>query len=222
MKNRIIFVGSVIFMALIFVITFVGCDGLFGNKNPIKIPTKAELVGFQTEFDLGDDFSLGGGVVTVTYSNGDVVSYTEANLDEINIIVDSGDFDSSEVEKFTITVKSTKYKQINTTYEVHVIDPAETVSMPIPNPNGGAYEIGHTVNVALSCRRAADDGSEIWYTLDKSTPAKDGANSTLYTGTAITITESTTIKAKAYTDDGRTPSSVMETKFVFAELPDEE
>ena len=219
MKNRIILAGSVIIMALVIAIALVGCDGLFGNNNPIKIPTKAELVGFQTEFDLDDDFSLGGGVVTVTYSNGSVISYTEANLDEINLIVDSSGFDSSKVDEYTITVKSTKYKQINETYKVHVIDPDETVRMPIASPYGGAYVAGNSVEVELSCRT---EGAEIWYTLNENTPT-NAAPSLLYVeGTPLVFTETTILWAKAFTVDGKTPSATLKTGFSFDLPPDEE
>jgi len=77
----------------------------------------------------------------------------------------------------------------------YTVAAASTVTMPVANPPDGSYVIsGETVSLS-----AFTAGSEIWYTVDGSTPAKNGAGSARYTS-PITITTNVTIKAIAVKD----------------------
>ena len=80
--------------------------------------------------------------------------------------------------------------------------PPDTVSTPTATPGAGQVASGSTVALAT-----ATPDADIWYTTDDSTPAKDGASSTLYS-TPITITAAVTIKAIAVKDD-MTDSAVL-------------
>ena len=64
-----------------------------------------------------------------------------------------------------------------------------TVDSPIANPDGGNFET--SVDVELSC---GTEGAKIYFTTDGSTPTTE---STEYTGTAITLEATTTLKAIA-------------------------
>lgn len=64
-----------------------------------------------------------------------------------------------------------------------------TVDTPVANPDGGNFET--SVDVTLSC---GTDGAKIYYTTDGNTPTTE---STEYTGTAITLEATTTLKAIA-------------------------
>lgn len=68
------------------------------------------------------------------------------------------------------------------------VETAGQVAAPVISPNGGAFD--QTLDVTLSC---ATPGATIYYTIDGSDV---NANSLRYTG-PITLTENTTIKARA-------------------------
>ena len=81
--------------------------------------------------------------------------------------------------------KGSGISQVTITYTA----PSAAVATPTFSPAGGLYT--STQNVELAC---ATGGATIYYTLDGSTPT---GSSTEYTGTAITVDATTTIKAIA-------------------------
>ena len=84
-----------------------------------------------------------------------------------------------------------------------------TVATPIANPVGGTYVSAQ--NVTLTC---STSGSQIWYTIDNSTPEVNGATSNLYiTGSPVFIAQNTTLKAKAFKPDW-TPSAISADNYI--------
>ena len=83
--------------------------------------------------------------------------------------------------------------------------PAGTVATPTASPQGGNFAA--PVSVALSC---ATGGAAIYYTLNNSTPT---TGSTLYTGTAISIAATATLKAIAV-KNGMNDSAVMTAAYI--------
>ena len=76
----------------------------------------------------------------------------------------------------------------------------ETVATPTFTPNGGTFN-EESITVNVSC---ATEGAVIRYTNDGSEPTED---SQIFPATGITLTETTTLKAKAW-KDGMTASAV--------------
>ncbi len=77
-----------------------------------------------------------------------------------------------------------------------------TVAAPVFSPDGGTYTSAR--NVSISCATA---GSTIRYTKDHSSPSSTWG--TIYTGTPISVTQDTTLKAIAYkTDWNDSPETV--------------
>ena len=84
----------------------------------------------------------------------------------------------------------------------------ETVATPTFTPDGGIYT--QTQSVTLSC---TTEGASIYYTNDGTDPTE---NSTLYSS-AIEVSETTTLKAKAF-KSGYTASAVATATYTFPEL----
>ncbi len=79
-------------------------------------------------------------------------------------------------------------------------------------PNGGNFTSGETVSVTLNATDDNDQGVEIYYTLDGSTPSK---SSNLYTST-LSISSNTTVKAIAY-DNENASSTIISNNFSFSD-----
>ena len=79
------------------------------------------------------------------------------------------------------------------------------VAAPTFTPAGGT-SFTESISVTINC---ATDGATVHYTLDGSTPT---SSSTTYSGSAITLTETTTVKAIAYDSEGNS-SSVATAKY---------
>ncbi|NPV90426.1 MAG: hypothetical protein HPY50_06615 [Firmicutes bacterium] len=90
-----------------------------------------------------------------------------------------------------------------------VIPVVETVAAPVINPNGGTFTEAQSVTIS-----SATSGATIRYTADGSEPT---AASTTYKG-AITVSGSTTIKAKAF-KDGMTDSGMTSAVFTINTPP---
>ena len=93
---------------------------------------------------------------------------------------------------------------------VYTVASLDQVAKPIANPSGGMVISGTTVTLTLN---STTSDAEIWYTTNGTTPAKDGAASTLYTSAiSITITAATSIKAIAV-KAGLTDSAMLEVEY---------
>lgn len=118
----------------------------------------------------------------------------------------------------TVTSYGTKLKQwsdvksplIHKVNEVFA-DGTAKVTAPVFSPVGGTFY--EPQNVTLSC---GTEDAVIRYTLDGSQPT---ANSQIYTG-AINITETTTIKAKAY-KEGMSDSTIVSAVYTIRSTPTE-
>ncbi len=118
-----------------------------------------------------------------------------------NAATNSGDNDTDNVEKveissptsgeYTITVthKGTLSSSQNYSIIISGIDSSVLVSTPTFSPAGGTYS--STQSVTISC---ATSGSSIYYTTDGSDPT---TSSNLYS-TPVSVSTSTTLKAKAF------------------------
>ena len=105
-----------------------------------------------------------------------------------------------------IAVKS-EYTNSAVASAAFTITAREVVATPVINPNGGTYE--ESATVTITC---ATSGATIHYTLDGTTPTTSSA---VYTS-AITLTESTTIKAIAVKSE-YTNSAVASAAFTITE-----
>ena len=99
-------------------------------------------------------------------------------------------------------------QEIDITWTTGGTPPHETVATPTFNPVGGIY-FG-TLSVAIDC---TTEGASIFYTDDGTEPSE---SSTPYEDT-LTISETTTIKAKAF-KTGYTPSSIATATYTLPEL----
>ena len=110
----------------------------------------------------------------------------------------------------TVSVNSNKYFQFigATFYREDDSSGQETVATPTFSPFGGIYT--ESQSVTISC---ATDGADIYYTNDGTEPTE---SSTLYTS-AIEVSETTTLKAKAF-KTGSAPSGIATATYTFPEL----
>ncbi len=142
----------------------------------------------------------------------------ETDLIDIDWETPTG-FDASKLDAQTITVTGTveypKYVD-NTdapktvTVAINVAAP-DTVETPTSNVAAGTYDKAQLVE--LSC---GTEGATIYYTTDGAEPTDQ---STEYTGDAIQVSSTTTIKAIAYADEMK-PSQVAEFAYVINTEPE--
>ena len=160
------------------------------NKTLVSIAVTTHPT--KTQYNIGDELSTAGMVVTATYDDGTTAAVTGYTT--------SG-YDKTKEGNHEITVT---YQGKTAKFSVNVIDPSKpTVATPTASPSGGAVAAGTTITLSTT---PAD--AEIWYTTDGSVPAKNGAGSTKYTA-AFAITPPVTVKAAAF-KDGMNDSDVLE------------
>ena len=129
----------------------------------------------------------------------------------------SSTYSSAITVNETTTIKAIAVKDgmtdstvASATYTINI--PPQTVATPAFSPEAGTYT--EAQNVAISC---ATEGATIHYTTDGSTPT---ASSTAYSS-AVTVSETTTIKAIAV-KDGMTNSAVASATFTISDEPEPE
>ena len=168
-----------------------------GTISPITLDSiDVTTLPTKTQYNLNEKLNTAGMVVTATYSDhstAEVTGYTTSDLD------------SSTAGNKAITVT---YQGKTTTFTVNVIDSTkETVAMPTASPAGGSFvAAGTTVTL-----HTATVGAEIWYTINGSTPAKDGTGSFKYTD-SFAITPPVTVKATAF-KYGMNDSAMLEAEY---------
>ncbi len=116
----------------------------------------------------------------------------------------------------TTTIKAKAYKQgmtasdiASATYTIVAPPPPQKVATPAFDPSSGTFT--DSVNVTISCPTA---GASIYYTTDGSDPDE---SSVLYNG-QIAITQTTTIKARAY-KQGMIASDIASATYTKREIP---
>lgn len=166
-----------------------------------------KLIGSNVQTAAAPVFSPAGG----TYASAQTVTISSATSGaEIRYTTDGTEpAASSPLYSFpltvstTTTVKAKAFKSgMNSSATVtadYTIGTAQTVAAPVFSPAAGTYTSAQTV--AISC---ATSGAEIHYTTDGSEPA---ASSPLYSS-ALTVSATTTIKAKAF-KSGMTSSATI-------------
>lgn len=169
-----------------------------GVDQSITLPSGVSLNGTVTDDGLPNPpaalsytWSKVSGPGAVTLGNGSIVDTTASfsTPGVYTLRLTSSDSLLSSSDEVVITVNEAP--------------PAGTVSSPILNPNGGIFT--NSVSVSISTPTA---GAVVRYTTNGIEPT---SSSTLYT-TPITLTETTTIKAKGF-KDGSTPSVTAEATF---------
>ena len=181
-------------------------DGFGSENNPLSVAQALTAI---------DNY----GDITGVYATGIVseisYAYTQNNGITFNMVDNSGDTDFLQAYKCQgveapnvrvgdVAVVSGNLTKYNTTYEfgqgcqlVSLTHSGTFVETPTFSPAAGTYTEPQTVTI--SC---ATPNVDIFYTMDGTEPTDE---STPYSG-AITVSETTTIKAIAY--DGDTPSLV--------------
>ena len=160
----------------------------------------------------------GGNYFTIETSSGNIssITITFGSSDGTNeITTDVGSFTSptwtgtSSAVTFTIggTSGNRRIKGLTVNYSAGG-GQQETVATPTFSPAGGTYF--EAQEVTISC---ATDGATICYTTDGTDPNE---NSTQFSaGVPLNISETTTVKAKAY-KSGYTPSSIASATYTFS------
>ena len=191
---------QLIILAIALVSVMSGCKNPSGGGKNV---TYIDVTGFQSEFELYvEDFSLAWVLVTVNYSDGSLETFAETDFAAAGVTVDSGAYNMYAAGPYPIKLK---YKGVEVTFTVKVIDPAVTVFMPKASPEGGGYP--GTVSVTLGCKTS---GVQIRYTTNGDEPT---AASTLYS-TPIAINPTATLKAIAF-KGGLTTSGIMTEVYLF-------
>jgi chitinase len=166
-----------------------------------------KLIGSTTQTVATPVFSPAAGTytsaqtVTITsVTSGAEIRYT---TDGTEPTTSSALYSSPLTVNATTTLKAKAFKSgMNnsaTATAIYTIGNTQTVATPVFSPAGGTYSSAQTV--AITC---ATSGAEIRYTTDGSEPTSSSA---LYTS-ALTVSATTTIKAKAFLT-GMTSSSTM-------------
>jgi len=150
------------------------------------------------QYNRNEELDTKGMVVTATFSDGTTQAVTGYT---------TGGYDKTKTGSQTVTVT---YQGKTASFTVNVIDPSKpTVDKPTANPGAGA--VASNTSVTLS---TTTDGAEIWYTVNGSAPAKNGAGSAKYT-TAFAITPPVTVKAVAV-KEGMNDSAVLEAAYTLS------
>ena len=195
MKNHIKLTGSVILlMALVF--AFSGCPGGGGggpDGNPSAIKS-FQVDGYRDEFLLGENFTLQNLVLNVVFDDGEVKTYTEADLPN-GFSLNLSDYNKNEVGTYCVILQ---YKGFDLPLEltVTVIDPNAKVQKPMATPSGGTFTDGDTITLVCGT-----DGAEIRYTVNGAEPIyiTDGAKYTApisLSGTGMQV-----IRARSFDTD---------------------
>jgi len=191
MKNVLRILGIIALVALIG-FSFAACssgDSGGGNHVYPDKPVKSIAVTKQpdkTEYFNDEVIDTTGMVVTATYEDDTEAAVTGYTIEPLAA--------QSTAGTQTITVKyEGKEAHFNITVTKRAIPKAAT---PTANPLGGEL-VAVGTEIALN---TVTDGAEIWYTIDGSTPAKNGNGSTLYED-PFAITPPVTVKAIAVKDE---------------------
>ena len=124
-------------------------------------------------------WNFGDGGTTNTVATTVVYRYATAGTNTVTLIVTGPTASSTNTQLRAVVITT----------------PASSVALPKITPAGGIF-ITSSVKVTLSCATA---NATIRYTTNGSDPT---TNSTVYTKTAINLTNSVTLKAKAFTSNG--------------------
>lgn len=85
---------------------------------------------------------------------------------------------------------------------------------PVFSLLGRVLESSQTINLSLFLPDGSPDGTEIYYTIDGSEPAKNSISTQVYDGNPLTIDSSITIRAKLFCDGYLSPRSIAQS-FIF-------
>jgi chitinase len=183
-----------------------------GDTSNYELTTLAsqKLLGSTTQTVAAPAFNPAAG----TYTSAQTVTITCATSGaEIRYTTDvteptasSALYSSAITVSSTTTVKAKAFKSgMNssaTTTAVYTIGNTQTVATPVFNPAGGTYSSAQTVTITC-----ATSGAEIRYTTDGTEPT---ASSALYSS-PITVSSTTTIKAKAFMTGMTSSTTVTQT-----------
>ena len=136
---------------------------------------------------------------TLSYTEGSTMITSNTSVMRFNSATNNLRFRYFKSTSYSSQQPVQLYKKIN----------SSTVATPTFTPAGGTYATAQ--NVTISC---ATEGASIYYTLDGTTPTDA---STLYTS-AIAVSETTTVKAIAYSQTGETSSVASATYTIAAPL----
>lgn len=165
------------------------------------------ITGKKTIVNKADDPGKGRFICEIVVFNKD----TAIDYIAINDVVDFYLYEDQDIH-FNCIVKDVqpfasgkKYLRIDSAIitlesEDYIYNPMK-VATPVADPSGGNYTIPPNVSVELTCNTP---GALIYYTTNGTSP---DTGDTLYT-TPITISNTTTLKAKAYVD-GMNSSEIM-------------
>jgi chitinase len=183
-----------------------------GDTSDYELTTLAhqKLIGNTTQTVATPVFQPAAGIytsaqtVTITAAtSGAEIRYT---TDGSEPVASSSLYSSPLTVSATTTVKAKAFKSgMNnsaTATAVYTISTGQTVASPVFSPAGGTYSSAQAVTI--SC---ATSGAQIRYTTDGTEPA---ANSALYSS-ALTVSVTTTIKAKAFVSGMSDSATVTQT-----------
>ena len=210
MRNYNKLTGSVIVMALVFALSGCPGGGGGGGDDPIAI-SSFQVDGYRDEFLLGENFTLQNLVLNVVFDDGEVKTYTEADLPDGFSLNLSG-YNKNAVGTYKVILQ---YKGFDLPLEltVTVIDPDATMQKPKATPSGGTFTDGDTVTLVYGT-----DGAEIRYTVNGAAPASitDGTKYTApipLSGTGMQV-----IRARAFdTIKSRVSSALLTAWYTSAE-----
>ena len=156
----------------------------------------------------GGPFTANQSVTLSCSTPGATIHYTTNGSDPTNSSpTSSGSITISETTTLKAIAVNTGMTNSDVMTEIYTMK----VATPTATPEAG--EVASDTEVTLS---TTTQDAEIWYTIDNSTPVKDGTDSTKYTTTPITITAAMTIKAIAV-KDGMTNSEILEAAYTIEE-----
>jgi len=183
-----------------------------GDTSDYELTTLAhqKLIGNTTQTVATPVFQPAAGIytsaqtVTITAAtSGAEIRYT---TDGSEPVASSSLYSSPLMVSATTTIKANAFKSgMNnsaTATAVYTISTGQTVASPVFSPAGGTYSSAQAVTI--SC---ATSGAQIRYTTDGTEPA---ANSALYSS-ALTVSVTTTIKAKAFVSGMSDSATVTQT-----------